>query len=438
MARKRLPSKLHLLSVREVQTAPDGDHSDGGGLLLRVRGESASWVLRYTASTGRRREMGLGAVHRGSAKQAGDAITSGRDEAHKARELLRQGIDPITARERSREVDRQAEVASKAKKAQASLTLARAARCYHERVVEKKRTTKHAAQWIASLENHVPPAIWHAPIDSITPAQLLEGLRQIGHHERARNVMTALPLETIWRIRQRLGVIFEDAQFHGNCASNPARAIIAKLREELPEKVRGSLAALPYKEAPALLQRIRAMPGTSARCLEFAVLTASRTSEALEAVWSEFDLEGRLWAVPAARMKGGEDHVVPLSARVLEILQGQRGQDPIYVFPSTQPSRAGRAMSNMSLLATLGRLGVRDKTTTHGLCRSTFSTWANDVGAARPDVIEAALAHNEADRVRKAYNRAQFSDERRALLEAWAEYLSKPPVTAAVIEFKAA
>ena len=90
------------------------------------------------------------------------------------------------------------------------------------------------------------------------------------------------------------------------------------------------------------------------------------------------------------------------------------------------------------MLATLGRLGVRDKTTTHGLCRSTFSTWANDVGAARPDVIEAALAHNEADRVRKAYNRAKFNDERRALLEAWAEYLSKPPASAAVIAFKAA
>lgn len=91
-----------------------------------------------------------------------------------------------------------------------------------------------------------------------------------------------------------------------------------------------------------------------------------------------------------------------------------------------QPGDRGRPLSNMAMLAVLDRLGVRDRTTVHGLCRSTFSTWANETGAARPDVIEACLAHNEANKVRAAYNRAQFNDERRALLAAWAEYLSTP------------
>lgn len=124
MARKRSAAKLHLLTVREVQTAGEGDHSDGGGLQLRVRGESASWVLRYTASTGRRREMGLGVARRGSAKQAGDSITRARDSAH-ARELLRQGTDPIDDRERQRRLDTVAEQAKKADKAREHMTLCR-------------------------------------------------------------------------------------------------------------------------------------------------------------------------------------------------------------------------------------------------------------------------------------------------------------------------
>lgn len=93
-------------------------------------------------------------------------------------------------------------------------------------------------------------------------------------------------------------------------------------------------------------------------------------------------------------------------------------------------------MSNMAMLKVLDRLGVRDQTTVHGLCRATFSTWANETGTARPDVIEAALAHEEGNRVRAAYNRANFTQERRALLGAWSAYLARP--AAQVIEFKAA
>ena len=93
-------------------------------------------------------------------------------------------------------------------------------------------------------------------------------------------------------------------------------------------------------------------------------------------------------------------------------------------------------MSNMAMLAVLDRLGTRDKTTVHGLARATFSTWANETGAGRPDVIEAVLAHQEASRVRAAYNRARFNTERRDLLEAWAAFLMREP--AQVIEFKAA
>ena len=176
-----------------------------------------------------------------------------------------------------------------------------------------------------------------------------------------------------------------------------------------------------------LTERLRDAEGNAARCLEMAMLTAARTGEALTATWSEFDLESGVWTIPAAKMKAKEEHLVHLPPRAVEILKGQIGLHKTFVFPSVMAK--DKPMSNMAMLAVLDRLGMRKRTTVHGLCRATFSTWANETGAARPDVIEACLAHREADRVKAAYNRAQFTDERRALLSSWAEYLSKPPAS---------
>lgn len=436
MAAKRTAARLHLLTVREVQAAKDGDHTDGGGLLLRVRGESSSWVLRYTSPSGRRREMGLGVCRRGSAQQAGASLIGVRDAAHKAREQLRQGVDPIEARDGARQAARQAEDDRRAAQARDHWTLARAARDYHERVIEASRTTKHAAQWIASLENHVPAALWNAPVSSIEPPALLSALLDVKPHERARNLRGEKLPETVQRIRQRLDAIFEDAIFHKRATTNPAAAIKRKMREASGRRVRGQFRALPYAEAPLIAKDLRAAPGVAARCLEFTMLTAARTSEALLAEWSEFDLKAGTWLVPAGKMKAKESHAVFLSTRALEVLRGQLGLDSRLVFPSPvsvdAPGGQRRPMSNMAMLTTLNRLGYRDRTTVHGLARATFSTWANETGAGRPDVIEACLAHEEGNRVRAAYNRAKFNDERRALLEAWAEYLARP--AAPVIE----
>jgi integrase len=420
MTRKRTATRLHLFTVREVQTSPDGDHSDGGGLLLRVRGESASWVLRYTAPTGRRREMGLGVARRGSLAQAGDSLTIARKLARDARDQLQAGVDPIDSRERERETAKQAEQQSKAQKKREHVTLARAARSYHERAIEPRLTSKHAAQWIASLENHVPAEVWHRPLADIDAPVLLEALSKVRSLESARERVP----ETLQRIRQRLDAVFEDAIFHGLCAGNPAAAIRRKMRETLPMKKAGEFKALDYRLAPAFMVKLREAEGMSARCLEFAVLTAARTTEALTAEWPEIDAGAAVWIVPAHKMKAKEAHVVHLSPRALAILAGQRGLDERMVFPSTM--KPGVPMSNMALLATLDRLGVREQTTVHGLCRATFSTWANETGAARPDVIEACLAHREADRVKAAYNRSKFTEERRALMDAWSSFLANP------------
>jgi hypothetical protein len=171
-----------------VQAAGEGDHSDGGGLVLRVSGGRAAWVLRFTAPTGRRREMGLGVAHRASVAQAGVSLTTARDLAHAAREMLRRGVDPIDSRDERRSVQRDAEQARKAEKARQQRTLARCARDYHARVIEPTRTEKHGAQWLASLEDHVPADVLNAPIETITAPALLAALSAIKPHERARNL----------------------------------------------------------------------------------------------------------------------------------------------------------------------------------------------------------------------------------------------------------
>jgi integrase len=435
----RREGPIQRLTAREVLAATAGDLADGGGVWLRIGKASASWVLRYTSPGGRRREMGLGPACRETLAEAGEAMTKARDEAAKARALLGQGVDPLAAKEAEDAAAKLAERERAAEKERLRWTLKACARDYHARVIEPNRSTRHALQWIASLENHVPAPLWGAPVSSIEPPELLRALLAVTPHERARRHKGDKLPETVQRIRQRLEAVFDDAIFHKRASVNPAAAIKRKLREASPQRKRGAFKALPYGEAPALLQTIRTAPGVAARCLEFAVLTAARTSEALEAEWTEFDLAAGTWTVPGARMKGGEPHTVFLSPRVLEVLQSVQGLHTRWVFPSPQPRKEeGAPLSNMAMLTVLGRLGYRDRTTVHGLARATFSTWANETGAGRPDVIEACLAHEEGNRVRAAYNRAKFNDERRALLAAWAEFLARPAAPVLALESKRA
>lgn len=400
-------------------------HADNRGLMLSVSPTAKSWVLRLYLG-GKERRVGLGTYPELGLKEARAKAESERVQTRK---------DGQTKADRGRS-DRSARAAAaeqaKADRDRVHWTLARCARDYHERVVEPTRTAKHAAQWISSLENHVPAALWHRAVADITAPELLAALLDVKPHERARNLSQGDHVqETVQRIRQRLDAVFEDAGFHGRCTSNPAAAIRRKLREATPSRQRGEFKALPYAEASTLVAQLRHADGTAARCLEFAMLTAARTSEAIGAAWAEIDLQAATWVIPKERMKANEPHLVPLSPRAVEILRAQLGQDAQLVFPSpmTLDREDGdrKPLSNMALLTLLGRMDYRHRTTVHGLCRATLSTWANETGAARPDVIEACLAHEESNRVRAAYNRAKFNEERRALLMAWADYLAVPP-----------
>jgi integrase len=140
--------------------------------------------------------------------------------------------------------------------------------------------------------------------------------------------------------------------------------------------------------------------------------------------------------VPSTRMKGGEkngDHVAYLSPRALSILREMLTLGGTYVFPN--PEDLTKPLSNMAMLALLHRMDVDAETTVHGRCRARFSTWGNEGGVARPDVIEACLAHQEANLARASYNRATFAKERAALLTAWQDFLDGKEGTTNVIEF---
>ena len=145
---------LHLLSPREVQVALDGDHADGGGLVLRVRGERAVWIFRYTSPSGKRRDAGFGVAHRDSIASAGESLRRVRERARQARDAIAAGRDPLDEKQAAREAARKESEEAKSARAARELTLARCARRYHETEIETKFNAKYAAVWIASPERH--------------------------------------------------------------------------------------------------------------------------------------------------------------------------------------------------------------------------------------------------------------------------------------------
>ena len=175
------------------------------------------------------------------------------------------------------------------------------------------------------------------------------------------------------------------------------------------------------------------MPGTSASALEFIILTACRTSEAINAEWREFDLNAKVWTIPAARMKAGKEHIVPLSDGALRILSAMRDlSESAFAFAG----RKGAPLSNMAGLQLLRRMGRADLTV-HGF-RSTFRDWAGESTAHPREVIEHALAHQLKDKAEAAYQRGSLFDKRRVLMADWAAYCDTVPASADVVPIRGA
>lgn len=381
--------------------------TDGAGLYLEVMPNGARyWRMRYRYA-GKDTRQAFGVYPEVTLAEA-------RQRRDKARAALRDGRDPSA--------DRKAE--RRRAKLSAAITFEGIAREWL--VSQKKKLTPVTYDKATrTLEANVFPWIGARPIAEIDAPELLAVLKRIearGAHETAH------------RVKARVGQVFRYAIAHGTATRDPS----ADLRGALAPVVSRSHAAVTDPaQVGDLLRALDSYSGQFAtRCaLRLAPLVFARPGELRHAEWSEFDLGAAEWRIPAHKMKMREAHVVPLSPQAVSIL---RELEPLtgrgrYLFPSLRSPR--EPMSENTVNAALRRLGFdKDTMTGHGF-RAMASTRLNEMGWA-PDVIERQLAHAERNKVRAAYNRAQYMAERVKMMAAWADYLDSLRVGAKVIPIK--
>jgi integrase len=390
-----------------------GHFGDGGGLWLQVSDAGTkNWVFRFVRN-GRAREMGLGALHTVTLAEA-------RDKAAACRKLVLDGEDPIEARDTHRLNTRAA--AAKA------LTFDQCAEQYIEAHRAGWRNAKHHEQWTATLATYASPIFGTLPVAAVDTALVLKVLTPIWttKTETAKRVRGRIESVLSWATVQKL-----------RSGENPARwkdhldQLLAA-----PEKVSKveHHAAVPYSKMGAFMQQLRAEQGTSARAVELIILTAARTSEVFNATRDEFDLDARTWTIGGARMKSGRPHRVPLSEAALALVKSAAADaEGAFVFAG---AKEGKPLSNMAGLALLRRMGY-GQYTVHGF-RSSFRDWAAEQTNYPREVAEAALAHIVKDKVEAAYQRGDLYERRAAMMQAWADFCSRPAASGSVVPFRGA
>ncbi|MEP7301587.1 MAG: tyrosine-type recombinase/integrase [Caldimonas sp.] len=371
------------------------------GLYLRVLPPPSSakmWALKVVVD-GRRHELGLGGYPAMSLTQA---IAS----AEARRQAALAGRDAVVVRRKAEDAARSAPMKP--------VTFAQAAEAYISTHTGGWKHPLHASQWRRSLELHAHPSIGELDVLAIGIAEVLSVLEPIWRTKT----------ETASKVRARIELILSWAYKRAETDRlNPARWV-GHLDTQLP--ARGKIAiprhhtALPFAEMPRFMKALDKLDGGGARALEFAILTAARPGEARLARWPEIDFASRTWIVPAARMKAGREHRVPLSSAAIALLESTAmvdGSDVI--FQSTQGG--GGEVSDMTLTMVCRRMG--ENCVPHGF-RSTFRDWCAECTDAAPEVAEMALAHQVGNAVEAAYRRGDLLEKRRALMEAWSTFLA--------------
>jgi integrase len=400
-ARNKLSSK----SI-EHEKEP-GRYADGGGLYLQVSksdgGVTKSWLFRYMLN-GAARQMGLGPIDVVPLKDA-------REKALKCRRSLLDGVDPIDTRREQRMRGR-AEAAK-------SVTFEECADRYIAAHAAGWRNEKHGAQWKATLATYAYPVVGKLSVAAIDTAHVMRILEPIWSEKT----------ETAGRVRGRIESVLDWAGArkyrHGE---NPARWK-GHLDKLLParHKVRRVKhhAALPYGEIADFVAGLRDREGNGARALEFTILTAVRTGEAIRATWAEFDFSAKTWTIPGERTKSGREHKVPLCDRAISIVKAlprEAGCEFVFI-----GDVAGQHLSNMTMLAQLARMG-RSDLTVHGF-RSTFRDWAAECTNYPNHVVEMALGHVVGDKVEAAYRRGDLFAKRQRLMREWERYCATQSAT---------
>lgn len=389
-----MASDTGTLTALAIKSATPGKLFDGGGLYLEVTASGGRyWRMKYRHG-GKEKRLAFGVYPEVSLAEA-------RKRRDNARAIIREGGDPGAAK-------RAQKVAAKV--AAANSFAAVATEWLAKQKAKMAPATYGKARW--TLDDLLGPWLGARPISEIDAPEVLEVLRRIearGAHETAH------------RTKQRCGQIFRYAIATGRARSDPTASLRGAL---VPAKVTARAAITDAGRVGELLRAIDGYTGglVARSALKLAPLVFVRPGELRRAEWAEFDLDKAEWRIPAAKMKMREEHIVPLSPQavaVLRELQPLTGRGR-YLFPGERSPL--RPMSENTVNAALRRLGFdKDTMTGHGF-RAMASTRLNELGWS-PDVIERQLAHAERNKVRAAYNRAQYLTERRKMMAAWADYL---------------
>lgn len=397
-----------------------GYHADpeSKGLYIQVfKGVSdykRSWIFRYTSPTLlKRREMGLGSLDSRSLAEA-------RKASLDLRKMVLEGIDPAEERSKAR---------SKATSAiNDGITFAKAAELCIKGKRSEWKNAKHADQWENTIATFVTPKIGKMRVDQINTGHIAKLLEQEIKKKSGEvegpfwNVRT----ETATRVRQRIEVIFDWCKAHEYIkGDNPAR-LKGALAHLLPKankiQKKSHHPALPFQQIREFMRELRTKSGFSVLALEFLILTATRTSEVLNAKWDEFDIANKVWTIPAERMKAGKAHRVPLNTRAVEIyeyLSKHRSNDSL--FPSKHHKKEN--ISNMSLIAIMRRMPAYSQYVPHGF-RSTFRDWAAETTDYPNETVELALAHTIKNKAEAAYRRQDQLDKRSKLMGEWGRFIA--------------
>jgi len=371
---------------------------DGGGLRFRVMPNgSRSWIMRITIQ-GVRRDISIGPL-------ATLSLAKAREKAHEIRKAVADGRDPASERRARRSPPKALSEVTTTKK---EPTFEACWQAYWTVKEPQLSSGKHRDQWVSTMKTYVLPHIGHRAIGDIKPGEIMDLLKPIWHMKE----------ETVRRVLQRIDSVFVSAITRElRDKASPCTGVARELGNRRNNQVHH--AALPYAEVASFIGKLRqrAGPLASRLAFEFLVLTATRSGEVRGAAWSEMDLPARLWIIPAQRMKARAEHIVPLSDRAARILKIARAAAPDsdLCFPNARGAR----FSEMGFTKVLRDLGLGKRATAHGF-RTSFKTWAAETGV-RDEVSEAALAHTDPNPVRAAYRRTTFLDERRVVMQAWAE-----------------
>ena len=406
-----MPKRIKPLSEIKVRNAKPQESAyklfDGGGLYLFVTPSGGKlWHFKYHFDN-KEKKLTFGSYPEIS-------LLDARQRRDDARKLLANGVDPGAVRK-----------AQKQAKVEDTETVEVIAREWHEKF-KSKWTEGHALKIMRSLERDVFPWIGTRPIKEIKAPELLTVLRRV----ESRGV-----LEGAHRIRGLCSMIFRYAVSTGRTERNPAQDLIGSLA---PAKEKHLAAITEPKEVRELLLAIDGYVGSYVvkLALQLSPLVFVRPGELRHMEWKEVDFENALWSIPAEKMKMREPHLVPLSKqaiKILEELQKLTGTSQ-YAFPSGRTY--DRPMSNNAILAALRRMGyTKDEMTPHGF-RAMARTIIDEVLQIRPDFIEAQLAHRVSDPLGRSYNRTQHLNERRKMMQTWADYLDGLKTGAKVLPFK--